>query len=40
MEYCVEASDTKLKLYPFEIQAVTQQNVEKVKGFECFLKAL
>ena len=32
MEYCEQAN--------FKIQAVAQQNVEKVKGCEYFLKAL
>ena len=39
MGYCVEASDTKSQFNPFYIPAVTQQNLEKLKGCEYFLKA-
>ena len=40
MGYCVEASGKQSKCNPFKIQAVTQQNVEKVKGCEYYLRAL
>ena len=40
MGHCVQIAKGIVLFNTFQNKAITQQNVEKVKGSECFLKAL